>query len=164
MKTFGILISILLASLSIQTQAQTIRLPKTCRQILNKKFSGWKFADVPKDIKDYHKERKFPFEPNLIKGDWNGDGAKDYTVLIKPKKNSSNLAVAFLRTKTGYKHFVFEGGHYIQLFKKGEKDYSYDADKNFIYQNDAIFVGVGECCGSSYIWRRNKFVGVTTSD
>jgi hypothetical protein len=48
--------------------------------------------------------------------------------------------------------------------KKGERDYNYGTGKNFIYKMDAIFVGLGECCGSSYIWQKGKFISIVTSD
>ena len=153
--------------------AQSIQLPNACKKILDKNFRGWKLGKVPKEVSAYHKERKFPFEPNLIKGDWNGDGKIDYAVLIRQGKwkNSDGKAIvdrtftiAFVKNQKGFKHFRLEGGDYIQIFKKGVKDYNYDSNKDFIYKNDAIFVGVGECCGSSYIWKKGKFIGFITSD
>jgi hypothetical protein len=143
-------------------EAKPIRLPNECKKILDKNFRGWKFGKIPKEVTDYHKKEKHPFEPYLIKGDWNGDGKIDYAVLIESQKK--NKTIAFIRLRTKYKHYNLEGGDYIQVFKKGEKDYSYDSDKNFIYKNDSIFVGIGECCGSSYIWRKGKFFGIVTSD
>ncbi len=154
-------------------QAQSIQLPNACKKILNKSLRGWKLAKVPKEVSEYDEERKFPFEPNLIKGDWNGDGKIDYAVLIEHGKlknpqgeviGERTFTIAFVRTRKGFKHFTLEGGDYIQIFKKGEKDYNYDSGKDFIYKNDAIFVGIGECCGSSYIWKKGKFIGFVTSD
>lgn len=158
---------------SAPLQAQSIQLPNDCKKILDKNFRGWKRAKVPKEVSEYHQARKFPFEPNLIKGDWNGDGKTDYAVLIEQGnlKNSQggvignrSFTIAFMRTQKGFKHFTIEGGDYIQIFKKGEKDYNYDSGKDFIYKNDAIFVGVGDCCGNSYIWKKGKFIGFVTSD
>ncbi len=59
---------------------------------------------------------------------------------------------------------VDDGGEYIALMKKGEKDYDYETDKNFIYKNDALFSGYFEKGGSSYIYEKGKFRGITTSD
>ncbi len=92
-------------------QAQSIQLPTVCKKILDKKFRGWKHAKVPKNVSDYHQERKFPFEPNLIKGDWNGDGKIDYAVLIEHGKwknsqggviENRSFTVAFVRTQKGF--------------------------------------------------------------
>ena len=142
--------------------AQSIKLPNDCKKILNKSFPRWKFAQVSKEVSQHHRENKSPFEPNLVRGDWNGDGKIDYAALIEHRKTTRTIA--FIRLQTKYKHFNLEGGDYIQVFKKGEKDYSYTSDKDFIYKNDSIFVGTGECCGSSYIWRKGRFVGIVTSD
>ena len=143
-------------------EAQSIKLPNECKSILDINFRGWKLAKIQKDISAYHKKRKFPFEPNLIKGDWNGDGKIDYAILIEHKKKAKT--VAFVGIQNKFKHFLLEGGDYIQIFKKGANDYNYDSQKGFKYKNDAIFVGSGECCGSSYIWRKEKFIGIVTSD
>ncbi len=170
-KTLLLLLLLYVGFTSIQ--AQSIRLPNECKKNLNKNFKGWKLSQVPKDVSKYHKEKKFPFEPNLIKGDWNGDGRIDYAVLIEQSKLKNSLGeiigeriftVAFVRTQNGFKNFTLEGGDYIQVFKKGEKDYNYESGKDFIYKNDSIFVGAGECCGSSYVWKKNRFVGIVTSD
>lgn len=155
-------ISFLLCHNFSTVQAQSIKLPNECQKILSRNFRGWKLAPVQKEISEYHKKEKFPFEPNLIKGDWNGDGQIDYAALIEQRKETKT--VAFIRLGTKYRHYNLEGGDYIQVFKKGEKDYSYDSHKKFAYKNDSIFVGIGECCGNSYIWRKGKFVGIITSD
>ncbi|CAN5356674.1 hypothetical protein BH20ACI1_BH20ACI1_24590 [soil metagenome] len=156
----------------ISVQAQSIQLPNACKKLLDKNFRGWKIAEVSKETTDYHKKRNFPFKPNLIKADWNGDGKTDYAVLIEQGKlrnsqgkiiGNRRLTIAFVKSRDGFKHFQIDGGDYIQVFKKGEKDYNYDSQKDFIYKNDSIFVGI-DCCGSSYIWQKNKFIGFVTSD
>ncbi len=130
-------------------------------------------AKIQKEVIEYHRKNNFPYSPNFIKGDWNGDGKIDYAVLIEQGKlkNSQDevieersFIIAFVRTQKRFKHCTLEGGDYIQVFKKGVKDYDYESDKDFIYKNDSIFAGSGECCGSSYIWRKGKFVEIVTSD
>ncbi len=88
-KTLLLLLLLYVGFTSIQ--AQSIRLPNECKKNLNKNFKGWKLSQVPKDVSKYHKEKKFPFEPNLIKGDWNGDGRIDYAVLIEQSKLKNSL-------------------------------------------------------------------------
>lgn len=154
-------------------QAQSINLPDGCKRILDKNFRGWKYAKVQKEISGYHRKNNFPFSPNLIKGDWNGDGKLDYAVLIVrgKLKNSQGeaigerrLTIAFVRTRDGYKHFQFDGGDYIALMKKGSKDYDYETDKSFRYKTDAIFDGIWEKAGVSYVWTNGKFKEIITSD
>ncbi len=118
-------------------------------------------------------KNNFPYSPNFIKGDWNGDGKIDYAVLIEQGKleNSQSevigerrFTVAFVRTQKSFKYFQFDGGDYIELMKKGSKDYNYETDKNFRYKTDAIFDGIWEKAGVSYVWERGKFIEIITSD
>jgi hypothetical protein len=147
----------------ISIQAQKINLPKDCLMILNKKFQGWRLVNV--GIKEGVQSH------NLIKGDWNGDGKSDYAILInhgKVQLGSSDYeptawTIAFIKTKKGYSFYKLDGGDSIVLMKKGTRDYNYETGKKFIYKNDAIFVGI-EWSGSSYIWRKGKFIGFATSD
>lgn len=48
--------------------------------------------------------------------------------------------------------------------KKGSRDYNFETGKNFIYKNDAIFVGIFEKAGESYVWQKGKFISIVTSD
>ncbi len=154
-------------------QAQSIELPNACRKILDKNYRGWKLAAIQKEISDYHRGNNFPYQPNLVKGDWNGDGKIDYAALIEhgKLKNSEGesiddrrLMIAFVRAANGYKYFSFDGADSINLMKKGSKDYDYETNKTFRYKTDAIFVGHWEKGGVSYIWKNKKFIMIVTSD
>lgn len=171
-KTFLILI-FLCAVFTSSARAQSIELPEKCKQILDANFQGWQLAEIQKEIIEYHQEKNFPFAPNLIKGDWNGDGKTDYAVLIKQGelKNPAGenigerrFTIAFVKTKNGFKYFQFDGGDSISLMKKGTTDYDYETDKKFRYKTDAIFDGFWEKAGVSYVWKNGKFIQITTSD
>lgn len=169
MKNFLAFTLILFAACFTTAKAQNIKLPAECQKILKGEFSSYRPAQVSQEFQINHQAGKHSYEPNLVKGDWNGDGKIDYAVLIERKQilngnSPKSLTVAFLRNSNGYRHYILEGGDYIDLMKKGEKDYSYDWQRNFRYKNDAIFVGIGECCGSSYVWRNGKFISTVTSD
>lgn len=172
MKKLFLLLIFLCANLMI-VQAQSIALPKECGRLLNKNFRGWKLARIQKEVNAYHRQKKFPFAPNLIRGDWNGDGRMDYAVLIVQGKlenaagediDDRRLLIAFVKSRKGFKYFQFDGSDFIQLMKKGAKDYDYDAAKDFRYKTDAIFSGIWEKAGVSYIWKKGKFVEIITSD
>lgn len=66
-------------------QAQSINLPNECQRILATDFRSWKLSDVPDEIKNYYKRERAYEQPNLIKGDWNGDGKTDYAILLEKK-------------------------------------------------------------------------------
>lgn len=153
-RIIGLSLLILLFSF-VPTQAQQVNLPNDCLKILNKKFRGWKLVKMQME--------EGVLGHNLIKGDWNGDKKTDYAILIERSNPNDVWVIAFIKKQSGYSFHKIDGGDSIFLMKKGAKDYNYETQKNFTYKNDAIFVGTG-CCGSSYIWRKGKFIGFVTSD
>lgn len=172
MKRFVLLCCIAYFGISF-VQAQSIKLPQECKKILNKNFRGWEIAKVPEEVSKFFRDKRFSFQPNLIKGDWNGDGKTDYAVLIKQGSLYNYLGepyaerrfmVAFVKTKKGFKYFRFDGSEYIALIKKGAQDYDYETDKKFRYRRDAIFDGFWEKAGVSYVWEKGKFRVIATSD
>jgi hypothetical protein len=170
MKRLLFLFLLLSTGLVSAAQAQSTTLPKDCRKILDAKFRSWTFAEAPAYIKSFYL-RERPFEqPNLIAGDWNGDGKKDYAVLLARKNkaaapSASNLIVAFLRTtRGGYSYFMLEGDDCLMSLKKGSKGYDYEKQKSFRYRRDAIFSYIWEKAGRSYIWQKKGFRAVATSD
>jgi len=173
MKKFFILI-FLLFSLAGFSQAQSGGLPASCRKILDKNFRGWKFAKISGEIQKHLRENISPdTRGNLISGDWNGDGKTDYAALIEHgedvlndrMKLKRNLAVAFVRSGKTYKHSVLDtAGDYIAFEKKGAKAYDYDTQSGIRFKTDAVFVGIWEKAGRSYVWRRGKFIYFQTSD
>jgi hypothetical protein len=58
---------------------------------------------------------------------------------------------------------TYEGGGSLQLMRKGEGDYDYEEQREFTYQRDAIFSGMG-MGGTSYLYENGKFRAVITSD
>lgn len=46
--------SILLLCLGFESlQAQTIKLPNSCKKILSKEFLGWKRGNIPREVNEY---------------------------------------------------------------------------------------------------------------
>lgn len=172
MKKIFLLLIFLCANSTI-VQAQSIALPKECERVLNKNFRGWKLAKIQKEVDAYHRQKKFLFAPNLIRGDWNGDNRTDYAVLIEQGKlkntagediDDRRLLIAFVKSRKGFMYFQFDGSDFIQLMKKRAKDYDYDTGKDFRYKTDAIFSGIWEKAGVSYVWKKGKFIEIITSD
>ncbi len=154
-------------------QAQSIELPDKYKKLLDKNLSGWQFAKVPEEVSKYFQEKKFSFKPNLVEGDWNGDGKIDFAVLIERGNlynfrseaiGKQRFVVVFVSGKRNFKYFRFEGSEYIALIKKGLQGYDYQTDKKFPYKTDAIFNGFWEKAGVSYVWEKGKFRTISTSD
>jgi len=151
------------------------QLPSIVRTELDKRFSGWRFPKVDEGIHRYLRENiSADTRPEFISGDFDGNGQLDYAVIIEHgvalgedgnPVGHNTYVVAFLKSGDKLKFYMMDGGgEYIALIKKGEKGYEYGTGKNFIYKNDAIFSGYFEKGGSSYIYEKGKFRGITTSD
>lgn len=154
--------------------SQTRELPDDCRKILDKNFRGWKYKAISADIKKFlQKNDAKNAAGNFISGDWNGDGKRDFAVLINHgtvtlnggTKPERDVSIAFVRDRQSYKYFVLDTfGDYLAVDKKGATAYDYETQSNIKFDNDAIFVGIWEKGGRSFVWRKNKFIYFTTSD
>lgn len=47
-------------------QAQPRFLPTECKKNLDNKIKDWKYAEIQETITYYHRQEKFPFEPNFV--------------------------------------------------------------------------------------------------
>lgn len=146
-------------------------LPEGCKFLLDRNLPGWRLVAISPEIKNFHQKNKYPFEPNLIRGDWNGDGKLDYAALIGPRLKtdggggdpSSHLTI-FVQTDAGWKYFEFEGGDALVVAKKGSKGFDHDTKQAFTYQTDAVTDMIWEKSATTYLWKDNKFIQIVTSD
>ena len=153
----------------------TPELPHPIKVLLDRNFPGWQFPAVSdgdcQSVKSWGGKDAFP---QLIHGDFDGDGRLDHAVLIEEESgvNERGLVtypnvyiVAFLARRNEYRMRIVtnEGGGCLQLMRKGDRDYAYDTQREFTYSNDTIFSGVG-MGGSSYLYENGKFRAVITSD
>ncbi len=134
-------------------------------KILETKFRSYKFVNVSKEILDYYKRDRAYEQPNLIKGDWNGDGKTDYAVLLEKVNNpEGSIIIVLMKARKNYESYILGAYDCIMSVKKGERDYDFDSGKYFRYKNDAIFTYIWEKAGVTYIWKKGKFDVITTSD
>jgi hypothetical protein len=142
---------------------------------LDRRFPGWKYAEVDGEIRTFLKEYVSSFaRPDIISGDFDGDGMPDYAVLIEQKLPVRKLGetrdrkfylVVFLKRSAGFKmHVLDPEGEYLTLMRRGDWDYDYETQSHFTYQHDAIFTGIFEKGGTSYIYKNGKFHTMITSD
>jgi hypothetical protein len=81
--------------------AQTlISVPDAVRKDLDPLCKGWQLAPVTPEIAAEIKTRTPTWPPNLLPGDFNGDGQTDVAVLIEC--NGSAQLVAFLSDGSGF--------------------------------------------------------------
>jgi|SRR6185295_5816426 len=154
-------------------QNQSDRLPSSVRLELNRRFPRWKFAEVSPEVRQFFETDMIGKSPNLIDGDFDGNGKRDYAVLITHGKARygkltwpRSLLIVFLRKSSGYRMHVIKepNGEYLCLARKGEKDFNYDEQKEITYANDAILTGILEKGGSSYVFEKGRFRSFVSSD
>ncbi len=159
-----------------QEPSAAVALPQSAQAILDKKYPGWKFVPVGDEIRQFFKQDLPDARPDLIAGDFDGNGQTDYAVLIEhgiiagangtPIGHRAHL-LAFLQWKPGFKLYVVDdegGGDYLTLARKGTQGYDYETQQNFIYQHDTISTGIFEKAGSSYLFEHGRFRAIITSD
>jgi hypothetical protein len=153
----------------------TPELPRPIEVLLDRNFPGWQFPSVSDDdcqsVKSWGGRDAFP---QLIQGDFDGDGRLDYAVLIEEESGTDDRGlvnrpdvyiVAFLAKRNEYRMRIVthEGGGCLQLMRKGDRDYDYEAQREFTYVHDTIFSGMG-MGGTSYLYENGKFRAIITSD
>ena len=180
MRILALLLSLLLVASITNAQQLSSDIPLTVKFELNRQFPNWQFAEVPQEIHRYFATLSNPSHPNFIKGDFDGNGQMDYAVYVvygKPAKRRVGV-VALLKRGGTYKSYILvsgeyvpnsrpleaDGATYLALNKKGERAFDFGAQKYFIFRRDAIFVGLFEKAGSSYIYERGRFREILTSD
>jgi hypothetical protein len=133
---------------------------------------------VSDDVNRFFKERWPDARPNLISGDFDGNGQTDYAMLIehrnfdKTGKDFTHLVeqLAFLKKGTSYKLYVLDQNTsatlelYLTLARKGEVGRAFSTQRKFRYPNDSISLSYFEKAGGTYIYRRGRFRYVTESD
>lgn len=150
-------------------------LPRPIKVLLDRKFPGWQFPVVSDEdcqaVKSWGGKDALP---QLIQGDFDGDGRLDYAVLIEEESGTDDRGVvsrpavyivAFFASRNDYRMRIVthEGGGCLQLMRKGDSDYDYGSRRKFTYSNDTIFSGVG-MGGSSYLFENGRFRAIVSSD
>ena len=151
-------------------------LPPPARDALYLKFPDWRYADISDEIRQMFKQdRATNIRPDLITGDFDGDGRADYAALILhgTTRVEQDLVVGpdfslviFMAQDQGYQLHVIEdpGGEYIQLIHKGDGGYDYETQKEFTYLHDAIDAVVFEKAATSYVYENGGFRAIITGD
>ena len=125
--------------------------------------------------------RAFPdATPNVLRGDYDGDGHLDYAVLIEymaakhpHKAQRVNRALALLQRSRAFRmialtdavEFNANDGPHLWPVAKGEKSWDFDREVEFTYERDAVAVLVdskGPC--TSFIYRKGAFRSIWTCD
>ncbi|MDQ3918284.1 MAG: hypothetical protein M3348_07385, partial [Acidobacteriota bacterium] len=158
--------------------AVTERLPRAVRAALDARFPGWRFAEAGAEVRRFFAERFPGARPDLIKGDFDGDGRTDFALLIEhgnfERRGVSFERVverlAFLKRGTGYRLYSLERSSpadpelYLTLARKGAASREFRTGRRFKYPHDSISVSHFEKAGGTYVYRRGRFHYVYESD
>ncbi|HKO95437.1 MAG TPA: hypothetical protein VJU86_00490 [Pyrinomonadaceae bacterium] len=156
-------------------QTQVDKLPASASLTLNRRFPGWKFAEVSQEVRQFFESEMKGRLPYLVSGDFDGNGQTDHAALIRhgevrntegPGRWPRFFLVVFLRKGKGHRMHVIKNpdGEYLSLAKKGTQDFNYDEQKEITYANDAIITGIFEKAGSSYVYENGRFRSFLSSD
>ncbi len=163
------LLCFLLTPLLVLGQKRVEQIPKSIESALDKRFPGWKLAEVSEEIRQFLMQHSAEACPNLIRGDFDGNGQLDYAILIihGPTPNLQQSIVGFLRKGNRFKLYVLETNpaspaRYLLLAKNNTTGHDFHDVGNFKYANDSI-----ELFGQhhlSYIYENGKFTFVLRID
>lgn len=125
--------------------------PPAVRAALDETCSGWQLAPVIPEIAEEIKIRTPNWPPNLLPGDFNGDGQADVAVLMECKGNSQLLV--FTASGSGFTREVLENPQpydarqFLHLIRKE-------------YEHDAIGVEFEAIGGHAWVFRDRRWVSV----
>lgn len=151
------------------------QLPVAIKSMLDRRFPGWKFMEVGDDIRHFIRERvSADARPDLVTGDFDGNGQFDYALLIAHGRVLNNRGevigpkarlVVFLRKGGGYKLYELnEPGDYLTLGRKGAQGFDFHAGRKFKYRNDAVEVWMFGKSGWVYVYDKGKFRSIYSAD
>ena len=142
----------LILALIVVFQAQ-IAPPDTVRKELDAICQGWQLAPVIPEIAAEIRTRTPTWPPNLLPGDFNGDGQVDVAVLIECKGTSQLIAFTSNAAGSGFSKEILE------------KPQPYDA-RQFLhlirqeYEHDAIGVEFEAIGGHAWVFTGNRWQSV----
>lgn len=145
--------------------AEPLHLPAECSAALDEKVPGWKYFDAQLAVQKFVREEfGADARPELVAGDWNADGRRDYAALIRKPGSAENQIAAFVSGANGFVLRTLQGADYLETVPKGATGFNFEVQKPFRYPTDAIFAATFQKAGSSYVWKGDKFKRLATSD
>ena len=139
-----------IALLTVLFQAQ-IAPPDAVARQLDAMCQGWQLAPVIPEIAAEINTRTPTWPPNLLPGDFNGDGQIDVALIVECKGTSQ--LIAFMGNQEGFSKEILE------------KPQPYDA-RQFLhlirkeYEHDAIGVEFEAIGGHAWVFRVNRWQSV----
>lgn len=166
------LVTLLLCS-NVNAQEEQLKLPSKVEAMLEIDYPNWEYPRLsePWQIAYWQKVKA---DPNLISGDFDGNGMQDIAIQIvhrgEDPKEMQRFLIAFLQHAESYGKFILESGSVdpgleetLHLVKKGSKGVDLELNEQFTYPFDAVNIG-SEKGSITYLWKDGKFQPIITSD
>lgn len=153
-------------------------LPGSIRVLLDQRHPGWRVADVSREVRAGVGQRLGP-TPNVISGDFDGNGRVDYAMLIEyrnidePAKSFTHFveAIAFLDNARSFSLVRLRGRQpgpnpelFLTLQRRGAEGFDFEANKKFTYPHDSIGEWHFGKAGGTYIYSGSRFRYVIEAD
>jgi len=156
-------------------QTPALELPAAARNLMNIKFPDWRYAECSDEVRQFLK-RDFPTaRPDLISGDFDGDGRTDFAALIihgvtRVEKSEvvgpDPAIVVFLSKDYGFDLSVIDnpGGEYLMLNVKGAQAFDFERQQEITFTHDVIDAVILEKGATSYVYEQGHFRAIITGD
>ena len=112
--------------------------------------------------------------PNVVWGDFDGNGQTDYAFFIaqgKDRPPKKAILVAYMTYGNRLKKFVIDSvsapvviADLIWLSPKGSREYDYETNRFFRLKHDAILAITIDKAVETFIFQGNQFLRITTAD
>lgn len=149
-------------------RAAGLNLPQEIKTFLDLRYPGWQWGRVSKEVEDYFHAQRLPFRPNLITGDFDGNGRPDYAVKIIA--GGSWQFIVFLEHEGHFQGRVLASGSgpgldvYLTLYRKGDRGYDFERNKRFTFARDAAEVNYFGKAAVAYVYEQGKFKEIYSAD
>jgi hypothetical protein len=165
-------LALILIGLLSGSHVATRVLPPAVRSELTRLYPGWRFATLVPSLRPVIDNEH---SPEWIRGDFDGDGRRDYAVQIvrQSPRDSAQLILAVLRRGDGYRLYVVNAGGkhngiYLVLSRRGERVHDIEADPSgfasITLRTDAITIAYGEEAAETCFYERRRFRCIISGD
>ena len=153
--------------------ARPRNLPPTITAALSRRYPGWRLAVPDTDVADYYAraQNRSADELSVVCGDFDSNGDEDWAIHLLHQRGSASERVLLVYLQRGGRYWLRtlergspDGQFSIHMSPLGSRLYDYHRDRYFRLRHDAVFIYYFEKAGHHFIWRRNRFAIVTTSD
>jgi hypothetical protein len=157
---FALPLLLVMAGLTAE-ELSAASLPPAVKTQLDARYPGWKLAAISPQITAWFREYRFQYDPNLVPGDFDGDGKTDYVVQIQTKQKQQ-LVIGFVNRGEKFEVHVLASDSvdpysYLFLMEKGSKDFDFTTLKPFRHPVDAVDLLYFEKTPLTFMYRNGVF-------